>query len=140
VPPDRAAPEADGSDARESDRDAGAGRDGAPPAQPGPRADGSTVGWEDLLRPEPPAEEEVEEGYTPPPPPPLPRIDPASRFAWAGVLGGPAVLFLAVLLGWHLEDWMMLAAAVAFLAGFVTLVAKLGDRDEDDDGDDGAVV
>jgi len=33
---------------------------------------------------------------------------------------------------------MMLAAAVAFLGGFVALVARLGDRPDDDD--DGAVV
>jgi hypothetical protein len=55
------------------------------------------------------------------------------------VLGGPAVLFTAVLLGWQLADWMMLAASLAFLGGFVALVARLGDRPDDEDND-GAVV
>jgi hypothetical protein len=55
------------------------------------------------------------------------------------VLGGPALLFIAVLLGWHLADWVMLAAAVSFLGGFVALVARLGEGPDDPD-DDGAVV
>lgn len=99
----------------------------------------SVIGWEDLLRPLPAAEPEPEPGYVPPPPPPLPETSVGTRFAWAAVLGGPALLFAAVLLGWHLADWMMLAAAVAFLGGFVALVARLGDRPDDPD-DDGAVV
>jgi hypothetical protein len=92
------------------------------------------TGWEDLLRPLPEPEPEPEEGYVPPPPPPLPEIDLVARFAWTAVLGGPAVLFAAVLLGWQLPDWAMLLAAVAFVGGFVTLVVRLGDRPDDDDG------
>jgi hypothetical protein len=99
----------------------------------------SVLGWEDLLRPVPVPEPEPEPGYVPPPPPPLPETSVGTRFAWAAVLGGPALLFAAVLLGWHLADWMMLAAALAFLGGFVALVAQLGDRPDDSD-DDGAVV
>ena len=99
----------------------------------------SVMGWEDLLRPVPVPEPEPEPGYVPPPPPPLPETSVGTRFAWAAVLGGPAVLFAAVLLGWHLADWMMLAAALAFLGGFAALVARLGDRPDDPD-DDGAVV
>jgi hypothetical protein len=127
-----------------------AAADAAGPGQAGDPS-GATVGWDDVLRPEAgstdahgtagadgTADADEEEGYTPPPPPPLPHPDTAARFAWAGVLGGPALLFLAVLLGWHLEDWLMLLAAVAFLGGFVTLVARLGERGDDDD--DGAVV
>jgi hypothetical protein len=111
---------------------------------PGPSAgpgagDASVMGWEDLLRPLPVPEPEPDAGYVPPPPPPLPETSVGTRFAWAAVLGGPAVLFAAVLLGWHLADWMMLAAALAFLGGFVALVARLGDRPEDCD-DDGAVI
>ena len=100
---------------------------------------GSYTGWDDLLRPEPAPAPEPEERYVPPPPPPLPRADLRTRVAWAAVLGGPAVLFTAGILGWHLDDYVLLLAAVAFLAGFVALVAGLKDRD-DEDGDDGAVV
>ena len=99
----------------------------------------SGIGWEDLLRPVPAAEPEPGPGYVPPPPPPLPHASLGTRAAWAAVLGGPALLFLAVLLGWHLADWVMLAAAVSFLGGFVALVARLGDGPDDPD-DDGAVV
>ena len=97
------------------------------------------MGWEDLLRPLPVPEPEPEPGYVPPPPPPLPHPSMGTRVAWAAVLGGPALLFLAVLLGWHLADWVMLAAALSFLGGFVALVARLGDGPDDPD-DDGAVV
>jgi hypothetical protein len=97
------------------------------------------IGWEDLLRPLPTPEPEPEPGYVPPPPPPLPHASLGTRVAWAAVLGGPALLFLAVLLGWHLADWVMLVAAVSFLGGFVALVARLGEGPDDPD-DDGAVV
>jgi len=128
----------------EADRRAGgsdlADDDEGPQPNSGPQGPGgpSVIGWEDLLRPLPVPEPEAEAGYVPPPPPPLPETSVGTRFAWAAVLGGPALLFAAVLLGWHLADWMMLAAAVAFLGGFVALVARLGDRPDDDD--DGAVV
>ena len=117
--------------------------DGPSTVPPGPAAPalgtGAYTGWEDLLRPEPAPAAEPEERYVPPPPPPLPRGDLRTRVAWAAVLGGPAVLFTAGILGWHLDDYVLLLAAVAFLAGFVALVAGLKDRD-DEDGDDGAVV
>ncbi len=113
----------------------GAGAAEGDPGDPG----ASVMGWEDLLRPVPVPEPEPEPGYVPPPPPPLPETSVGTRFAWAAVLGGPAVLFAAVLLGWHLADWMMLAAALAFLGGFAALVARLGDRPDDPD-DDGAVI
>jgi hypothetical protein len=110
---------------------------GARRTPPGPGGSGP-IGWEDLLRPLPVPAPEPEQGYVPPPPPPLPETSIGTRFAWAAVLGGPAVLFAAVLLGWQLADWMMLAASLAFLGGFVALVTRLGDRPEQDD--DGAVV
>ena len=66
-----------------------------PPPQTGP--DAAALGWGDLLRP-PPAEptDDASDRYVPPPPPPLPETDAITRFGWAGVLGGPAVLFGAV--------------------------------------------
>jgi hypothetical protein len=99
----------------------------------------SYLGWDDLLRPEPAAAPDPEERYVPPPPPPLPHADLRTRIAWAAVLGGPSVLFAAGILGWHLNDMVLLLAAVAFLGGFVALVARLKDR-PDDETDDGAVI
>ncbi len=113
--------------------------DPGPPPHPG-GPDAATLGWGDLLRPPPAEPADDGDRYVPPPPPPLPETDAITRFGWAGVLGGPAVLFGAVLFDWQLESWILLLAASAFIAGFVALVSRLDvDRDEDDP-DDGAVV
>lgn len=96
-------------------------------------------GWPEVPTAEPAEPRVEEERYVPPPPPPLPETTAATRFAWAGALGGPAVFVLATLLGWQLDGWMLLVAAVAFLAGFGYLISRLKDRDTDDP-DDGAVV
>jgi hypothetical protein len=81
--------------------------------------------------------EDEPEGYEPPPPPPLPRpADTISRFSWAAVLGGPLLVILTNTLGW--DDWMAGAGVVLTVAGFVSLVARMKDREDGDD--DGAVV
>jgi hypothetical protein len=85
--------------------------------------------------------DDPEDHFQPPPPPPLPDIDRISRFAWAGALGGPLLLVIAALFGVQLEGWVGLLALVSFMAGFVTLVARMKDRPPTDSGpDDGAVV
>jgi len=55
------------------------------------------------------------------------------------VLGGPGYLLIARLADWQIPDWAALLAIVAFVAGFATLVVRMGDHPRDDD-DDGAVV
>ena len=81
------------------------------------------------------------EHYEPPPPPPIPLPDTLGRFAWAAVVGGPLFLLLATLLGLDIEGWPGLLALLAFVGGFVTLVARMKDRPPTDSGpDDGAVV
>ena len=86
--------------------------------------------------------DETDEGhFVPPEPPPLPDVDVTSRFAWLGVLGGPLLLLLAVLLGWEMSWWLTTLCIGGFLGGFVTLVTRM--RTDDEDGDDpgrGAVV
>lgn len=108
-----------------------------------------------LLRaaePEPPADRPAElagaeggtsdeEHFVPPPPPPVPRADRITRWAWAGLMGGPTFLFGAALASAHLADWVAFLAVAAFVTGFVTLVARMKDRPpRDSGGDDGAVV
>ncbi len=88
---------------------------------------------------EQPDELDEDDRYVPPPPEPLPPLDPVAKGAWAGVLGGPAYLLIARLADWQIPDWAALAAIVAFVAGFATLVVRMGDHPRDDD-DDGAVV
>lgn len=79
--------------------------------------------------------------FEPPPPPPVPVPDTVNRFAWAGALGGPLFLVLATILNLDLAGWAGVVALTAFVAGFVTLVARMKDRPPPGlDGDDGAVV
>ncbi|MFE1029161.1 hypothetical protein ACFW5I_32130 [Streptomyces sp. NPDC058818] len=85
---------------------------------------------------------EDEEGhFVPPEPPPLPEGDTTAKFAWLGVLGGPVLLLLAVVLGWDMTWWLQTLSIGGFLGGFATLVMRMrtGDEDDDDPGR-GAVV
>ncbi|GAA5208808.1 hypothetical protein [Streptomyces thinghirensis] len=85
---------------------------------------------------------EDEEGhFVPPEPPPLPEGDPTAKFAWLGVLGGPVLLLLAVVLGWDMTWWLQTLSIGGFLGGFATLVMRMRTDDEDDDDPGrGAVV
>jgi hypothetical protein len=77
-----------------------------------------------------------EPGFEPPEPPPLPRPDDAiGRASWAAVIGGPVLVVVARGLGW--DDWLAHAGLAVAIGGFVSLVWRMKDRD---DGDDGAVV
>ncbi|MBV2355588.1 hypothetical protein KUM39_14615 [Streptomyces sp. J2-1] len=102
------------------------------------------VGPRDHSAPEPSDDDfdEDDEGhFEPPEPPPLPEADTTAKFAWLGVVGGPVLLLLAVVLGWDMTWWLALAGVGGFLGGFVTLVTRMRtDEDEDDDPGRGAVV
>ena len=79
--------------------------------------------------------------FVPPEPPPLPEVEPITRMAWIGVVGGPALLLVAAVLGWELAGPIALVAVGAFVAGFGTLVTRMKDRPPTDlGGDDGAVL
>ncbi|MFJ8590086.1 hypothetical protein [Streptomyces sp. NPDC093598] len=102
------------------------------------------VGPRDYSVPEP-AEDDFDEDdeghFVPPEPPPLPTADPTAKFAWLGVLGGPVLLLLAVLLGWEMTWWLATLGIGGFLGGFATLVMRMRTDDEDDDDPGrGAVV
>ncbi|MFH8380879.1 hypothetical protein ACH4E7_08045 [Kitasatospora sp. NPDC018058] len=87
--------------------------------------------------------EETDEGhYVPPEPPPLPAADVTTKFAWLAVLGGPALLLIDAVVWREISGWPAWVGITAFLGGFVTLVARMKDRDEDEpeDPDHGAVV
>ena len=90
---------------------------------------------------EPAPDHEVDDHFVPEPPPPLPESDRVTRLAWAGLIGGPVLIMIAAVLGVGLDGWVLVAALVAFLGGFATLVLRMGDRRSGDDGwDDGAVL
>ncbi|MBD0690148.1 hypothetical protein BG452_07240 [Streptomyces sp. CBMA123] len=87
--------------------------------------------------------EDADEGhYVPPEPPPLPPADTTAKFAWLAVLGGPALLLIDAVVWREISGWPAWVGVTAFLGGFVTLVARMKDRDEDEpeDPDHGAVV
>lgn len=78
-------------------------------------------------------DEDEEEGYVPPHPPPIPRpADAIGRFSWAAVILGPILVLLTTLLS--LDRWMANLGVVLTVGGFVSLVWRMGDRDDDDDG------
>ncbi|MFG3548589.1 hypothetical protein [Streptomyces sp. NPDC047725] len=85
--------------------------------------------------------EDDEGHFVPPEPPPLPEGDTTTKFAWLGVLGGPVLLLLAVVLDWDMTWWLTTLSIGGFLGGFATLVMRMrpGDEDDDDPGR-GAVV
>ncbi len=85
--------------------------------------------------------EEQDEPYVPAPLPPPARMDSVTKAALAGVVGGPGYLLIASLfLHWTISPAAAFVAVAAFIAGFVTLVVKLGDRSGRDDDDNGAVL
>ncbi|WDO08832.1 hypothetical protein ME763_26075 [Streptomyces murinus] len=102
------------------------------------------VGPRDHRAPEPSEDDfdEDDEGhFVPPEPPPLDTGDTTSKFAWLGVVGGPILLLVAVLLGWDMTWWLTTLGIGGFLGGFATLVARMRtDEDDDDDPGRGAVV
>ncbi|MDH6216435.1 hypothetical protein [Streptomyces pseudovenezuelae] len=102
------------------------------------------IGPRDYPAPEP-AESDFDEDdeghFVPPEPPPLPAADVTAKFAWLGVIGGPLLLLLAVLLGWDMTWWLTTVGIGGFLGGFATLVMRMKTDDEDEgDPGRGAVV
>jgi hypothetical protein len=79
--------------------------------------------------------------FVPPEPPPVPGTTPARRLAWIGLFGSPALMLLAVVTRVTFPSWLSMGLVVAFVGGFVFLVATM-DRPGGDGwgGDDGAVL
>jgi hypothetical protein len=112
----------------------GAGSDDAKPMPAGPRD-------YELDEPREGDLDEEDDRYIPPPLPPQPGLDPVAKSAWLALFGGPGYLLVATLLSWQIPGWAALTAVVAFVAGFVVLVFRLGDGPSKRDGPDhGAVV
>jgi hypothetical protein len=89
-----------------------------------------------------PVEEDEPEpdAFVPPEPPPLPRGDLVGWMAWIGVIAGPLFL-LVVVIGWRgAPQLLVVAALLAFVGGFITLVSRMPKNRDDDDYSDGAVV
>lgn len=103
----------------------GAGPEAAAP-------DGVTGGIDDATA------EEAANHFVPPVPAPIPRGDRVQRLAWAGVIAPPIALIIVAIMSWRPSDEIIFLAVVAFVAGFVTLIARM--RGHHNDPDDGAVI
>jgi len=88
----------------------------------------------------PPEEDDEDERYVPAPLPPPARMDALSKAAWVALIVGPGYLLLGTLLQWTISGTEALVAIAAFIAGFVILVLKMGERPPRDKDDDGAVL
>lgn len=78
--------------------------------------------------------------FVPPEPPPLPAADATAKFAWLGLVGGPVLLLLAVLLGWDMTWWLSTLCVGGFIGGCASLVMRMRPDEDDDDPGRGAVV
>jgi hypothetical protein len=79
--------------------------------------------------------------FVPEPPPPLPELPPFKVIAWVGLVGGPLLLVFSAIFSYQLPSWAAGLAVVGFIGGFITLVATMGDDDDDPwSTDNGAVV
>jgi hypothetical protein len=84
--------------------------------------------------------EEEDEPYVPTPLPPAAKMDALTKAAWVALIAGPGYLLAGTLLQWSISGPEALVAIAAFVAGFVILVLKMGDRPPRDKDDDGAVL
>jgi hypothetical protein len=92
-----------------------------------------------VREPETEPERAAEDRFIPPDPPPLPELDLVGRFAWAGILGGPLLLFLGVLAPGLVGPAVVTVGIAGFVGGFLTLVLRSPNEPEDG-WDDGSVV
>lgn len=100
-----------------------------PAGSPEPQPDHSAL---------PVVDEPVEsERFVPPPPPPVPRPEPPRMAAWAGVLGAPLLLVVAVVLQVRVPVLVSYLLVAWFVGGFAFLVTAMP-REPRDPGDDGA--
>jgi hypothetical protein len=99
------------------------------------------TGWRDPLHT--PATWEDEGHFIPPPPPPLPSVEPRRRAAWMALFGAPLLMLVVIVAGVGLPGWVVVGLALAFIGGFVYLVATMGGSGRSGGPgwpDDGAVV
>lgn len=106
---------------------------GRAPGPEAPAPDGVTGGIDDATA------EEAANHFVPPVPAPIPRGDRVQRLAWAGVIAPPVALIIVAIMSWRPSDEIIFLAVVAFVAGFVTLVARMRGH-HPNDPDDGAVI
>lgn len=87
-----------------------------------------------------PVDEAEVEHFEPAPVPPGPVLSPSERLACAALVGGPALLLVATVIGWQLPRWLSGAIVLGFVAAMVLLIAHRGNHHRDDDPDHGAVL
>ncbi len=78
--------------------------------------------------------------YEPPLPEPIPKVSRTTRLALFGVLGGPFLVAVIALTGIDPIGIGVWPGLIAFVAGFVTLLTRAKEHNEDEDPGGGAVV
>ncbi|HSV38424.1 MAG TPA: hypothetical protein VLI04_06655 [Nocardioidaceae bacterium] len=82
-----------------------------------------------------------EEGhFIPPEPPPLELPRGPRLAAWSGIFGAPVISLILVLFQVSPPEWMSFLLVVAFVGGFVYLIATMSRDNDRWSGDDGAVL
>jgi hypothetical protein len=139
--PDREDPDRDKSDADDDTDDAGAA-DQAPVSLFQTETSTTGVPAVSSWRASAPPRNPDDEHFVPPTPPPLPRLEPLTKAAWAGLFGGPGYLLVATAAHWSIPGIAVFCAIAAFVGGVALLVLRMNDSDPPSagDDDDGAVV
>lgn len=116
-----------------------------PPASPPPTPDPERLQelfaprWRDSLDDE--ATWDDEGHFVPPPPPPLPFVEPRRLAAWVCLFGAPTLGLVLMVAGVPFGGLLGYALGLAFVGGFVYLVATMPPtRGEHGEGNDGAVI
>ncbi len=100
-------------------------------------ADLRSDGFDEPTAPPPAYQPDPPERYVPPEPPPIGRPSHTTTLSWVGLIAGIAVaIFGASVFG---GGTVAVLGIAMFIAGFVSLIYRMRERDPDDD-DDGAVV
>ena len=67
------------------------------------------------------------------------EVDTIGRLAWAGILGGPLLLLVSVIIPGLIGPAVVAVGVLAFVAGFLTLVLR-SPHEPEDGWDDGSAV
>ncbi|MFY0408864.1 hypothetical protein [Solicola sp. PLA-1-18] len=93
-----------------------------------------------LGEPEPDEDDGPDDHFVPPEIGPSEPLDTATRIAWVGLVGPPAILVVATVIGYLLPRAVSAVLVLTSIAALVYLIGRRGNDHRDDDPDHGAVL
>ncbi|MDO9378873.1 MAG: hypothetical protein Q7T56_08475 [Nocardioidaceae bacterium] len=78
--------------------------------------------------------------FVPPETPPGEPLDTRTKLAWVGLVGPPAILVVATVIGYLLPRLVSAVLVLTAIASLVYLIGLRGNHHRDDDPDHGAVL